>query len=326
MKTFIRQALRLCLALAFVPAASAGDYPDRPVRIVIPYAAGGGTDIVARKLAVEVSNLLGQSLIIENRPGASGIIGVTAVTRAKPDGYTLLMTHSAPIIQNPYVFDKLAYDPHKELIPVVGVSRGQQVFVAHPSMPATNLKDFIAYAKSQGDKVAFGSWGQGTVAHYAGDYLNKLAGLRMIHVPYSGSGQTVQAVIGGQVPVAFLDPATARQQVQAEKLRALAVAGDSRSPALPDTPTFKELGMPEMSPFGGWIGILAPAGTRPDVVAKVGDAVAKVVAREDIGVWMNERGFLPLGTKHQAFAAAIKEESERWAGIFRAIGVEKQAQ
>lgn len=318
----------VCISLAVFAAgpatAQATTFPDRPIHWIVPYSAGGGTDIIARKLASELSAELGQQIVIENKPGASGSIGVMGVVKAKPDGYTMLVTHSAPIIQNPLIFKKLAYDPKVDLVPVAEVSRGQQVLVINAAVPAGNLKEFIAYGKKNEGSMAFASWGAGTVSHYGGEYLNKIAGLKMIHVPYQGTAPALQDLLGNQVPASFLDPATVKPQVEAGKLRALAVAGNNRSPALPDVPTFKELGMPEMIPFGGWIGILAPAGTPTEIVTKMSEATAKVVKREAMSAWMNERGYVPTAASHAELAATIDDESTRWETIFKAVGVEKQ--
>ncbi len=313
-----------CFSATFAGAASADNYPSRPIHFVVPYAAGGGTDIVARKIASELSTVLGQQIVVENRPGASGSIGVMHVVRAKPDGYTMLITHSAPIIQNPLIFKDLAYNPKKDLAPVAELSRGQQVLLVNDTVPVKNLREFTEYAKEKGDTMAFASWGNGTVSHYAGEYLNKIAGLSMIHVPYQGTAPAMQDLLGNQVPASFLDPATVKPQVEAGKLKALAVAGNKRSPALPDTPTFKELGMPEMVPFGGWIGILAPAGTPQEIVDKMSEATVSIVKRAEISAWMNERGYVPTAENAQTLAANIDDESARWKSIFAAVGVEAQ--
>ena len=315
----------LCLPFTFAAtAANTEAYPSQPIHWVVPYAAGGGTDIVARKIASELTEVLKQPIVIENRPGASGSIGVMSVVRAKPDGYTMLITHSAPIIQNPLIFKDLTYDPQVDLVPVSALSRGQQVLLVNDSVPANDLNEFIEYAKENTDTMAFASWGNGTVSHYAGEYLNKIAGLQMIHVPYQGTAPAMQGLLSNQVPASFLDPATVKPQVDAGDLKALAVAGNNRSPALPDTPTFKELGMPEMIPFGGWIGILAPAGTPQEIVDLMSKATTDIVKRDEVSVWMNERGYVPSTEDSATLTATIDDESTRWKNIFEAVGVEPQ--
>lgn len=332
MKTHSKLRLMIA-ALALTPAVlwaqshapiDTKNYPQRPVRFVVPFAAGGGTDIVARKIGNELSASLGQPVIIENRPGGSSAIGINAVVAAPADGYTLLVTHSSPIIQNPLIFKKLSYDPKKDLTPVVEISRGQQVLLVNASLPINDLKEFIAYAKSRGADMSFGSWGAGTVSHFAGDYLGKIIGTQMIHVPYQGTAPAMQALMGNQVGAVFIDPATAKPQVVAGKLRAIAVAGANRSPALPDVPTFKELGMSEMVPFGGWIGILAPAGTPPEIVARISEKTMQVIKREDVFAWLNERGYVPSPAPAAELSTAIQNESTQWKQIFESIGVEKQ--
>ena len=326
MKNFMRKWLKagFYLLMAAIPfAASGADYPTRTVRLIVPFSAGGGTDVLARKVAAEISTIMGGTVIVENKPGATGVIAINDVKAAAPDGYTLFITHSAVITLNPLRYEKPPYSP-KDLLPVVEVSRGQQALIVGTAVPAKDLKGFVEYAKAQGDKMAFASWGLGTASHYAGEYLNKLAGLKMIHVPYAGAAPVSQAVMGNQVAAGFVDPATASAMRKTGKLQVLAVAGENRSPALPDVPTFKELGMPEMAPFGGSISIFAPLGTPPEVCAKITDAVRKTIRRDDIAAWMNEGGFVPAGRSGTELASSIDQEISNWERVLTAIGVQKQ--
>lgn len=326
MKSLYKIIFSTSLSLGALGVSNADqiNYPERTIRFIVPFAAGGGTDILARKIAADISVELNTPVIIENKPGASGVIGVTNVIRAKNDGYTFLFTHSTTLIQHPLTLLTPTYNPKTDLLPVVELSRGQQVMVVNPSLPVSNLNEYVQYAKQLGDKASFASWGQGTVAHYAGDYLNQIAKLKMLHVPYSGTAPVVQSVIGNEVPMGFIDPASARAQVAAGTLKAIAVAGETRSPALPDTPTFKEQGMPEMSPFGGWIGIFAPVNTPNSIIQVVADAAIKVVNEASTQSWMNERGFVPTGISYAEVTQSMAKEIDLWEGIFDSIGVVKQ--
>lgn len=302
--------------------AQAQTYPSKPVHIVVPSAAGGGTDIVTRVLAQQLSVSMGQQFVVENRPGAGQMIGIEAVARAAPDGYTLLMAASTLAI-NPVMFKKVSYDAVKDFAPVTQVAALPNVLVVHPSVPAKTVAEFIALAKSKPDQIAYASAGVGTSPHMGMELFKSMAGVSVRHIPYRGTAPAVNDLVGGQVSAMMANVLTAKPQVDGGQLRALGVSGSKRSAGMPNVPTITEAGVPGYSALQ-WYGLLAPAGTPPDIVAKLQAAVATALELPDVKERLAADGAEGVGSTPAEFAALIKEELEKWAKVAKDAKIEPQ--
>lgn len=274
--------------MAAAPAAAA--YPDRPVQLVSPYSPGGAADNMARMLAKKLEEQLGVPVVVENKPGAGTAIGAQAVANAKPDGYTLLLSASSTFTTNPALLPKLAYDPVKSFDPIGMVGSVSLALVANPSVPARTPAELAQLAKAQPEKYSFGSFGNGTAAHFAGEMFNAAAGTRMQHIPYRGSSQAMTDLIGGQIPVSFDTVVAAMPHMKAGKVRVLAVVGNKRSTQLPDVPTMAESGYPDVD-IVSWIALVAPRGLPPEVHARLDKALAAAMALPDTQERMRSAGF-----------------------------------
>src|SRR5664279_4952459 len=270
------------LAALLLPALSAGSasaaYPDRPIKIVVPFAPGGGTDVVARTLAQQMASDLGANIVIENKPGAGTIIGTQAVATSEPDGYTLLMGTFANAV-NPSLNAKLPYDPHKDFAPVALIARSFNIVVVNPKSPFHSIADLIAAAKAEPEKLSYGTYGIGTSAHLAGELFKTLAGVKLTMVPYKGAAPAITDLVGGQIQVMFTTVASAAALISAGQLRALAVTSAERSPAFPDLPTVAEAGVPGSAAERRY-GVFAPAKTPADVIGRLNKAAATAVQSE----------------------------------------------
>ncbi|MBS0453799.1 MAG: tripartite tricarboxylate transporter substrate binding protein [Proteobacteria bacterium] len=261
----------LGLALGLTAAAAAADaWPSKPITMVLPFPAGGAADVVARSLAEEMSHRLGQPVLIDNRAGASGIVGANLVAKAPADGYTLLFTSTLPIMTNQFMYSRLPYDPRKDFAYISQVATGNLVLAVNPSVPAKSVKEFVAWAAQNKGKVNYGSWSVGSYPHLAGAFMSKSKGLEMNHIAYKGEAPMLQDLIGGTIPMAIGTWGSMRAYIETGKLRALAVTGDRRLDALPDTPTFAQAGLTEAEykPIG-WLVLAAPAATPAPIVARL---------------------------------------------------------
>jgi len=308
-----------CLALALaalVPAMAAADaWPSRPVRMIVPFPAGGATDVVARLLGQKLSEAWGQQVVIENRSGAGGNIGGEAAAHSPADGYTLFMTSGSIVTANPYMYKSLPYDPVNDFVAITNVASGPQVVIVNPDGPFKTLKDLIDYAKANPNKVTFGSAGVGTQTHLAGENFAYSAGVDMTHVPYKGEAYAITDVMGGQISTAVINLSAAINFIKQGKLRALAVTGKERSPQLPDVPAASET-IPGFENTG-WFGLLAPTGTPKEIVDKVYRDSAKILASDEFRARLEKLAMVPVGNSPADFAAAIKEESAHWAKIIK---------
>jgi tripartite-type tricarboxylate transporter receptor subunit TctC len=301
--------------------AAAQAYPNRPVKIVIPFAPGGPTEFILRLVADRLTAMLGQAFVVENRPGgAGGTVGAKSVSIAEPDGYTLLFSSPGPLVTAAAVYKNLDYDPIKGFAPIAMVIYAPQMLVVHPSVPASTLKDFIAYAKSNPGKITFGSSGFGTQPHMLGDMLKLMADINIVHVPYRGAGQSVTDLLAGQVQMIFETTAILLPHVEGGRLRALAVCTEARSPLLPNVPTTAESGYPKiLASF--WSGLLAPAGTPTEIVAKLNGAVNEILKSKEAQAGLARVGAEARIGSPQDFAAFIAAEAPRWADIANATGI-----
>jgi tripartite-type tricarboxylate transporter receptor subunit TctC len=319
----------LLALLALTPLASAqaqGSWPTKPVRIVVPFAPGGTTDILARATAAELSKAFGQPFVVDNRAGAGGNIGTEVVAKAAPDGYTLLMGTVGTHGINKALYDKLAFDPVKDFAPVTLVAGVPNVMVMNAdkarALGITNVQQFIAYAKAHPGKLNMASSGNGTSIHMAGELFKAMTGSYMVHFPYRGSGPALMDMVGGNMDVMFDNLPSAMQQIKAGKLTALAVTSAERSAALPDVPTVEQAGGPALKGFeaSSWFGLLAPAGTPPDIVNAIQREVAKALASPAVKEKLLAQGAVPSGNTPQEFAKLIDSELKKWASVVKTSG------
>lgn len=301
------------------PSAWGQAWPARSVRYVLPVPPGGGTDILTRILAPKLGEALGQQIVIDNRPGGGSTIGSEIVAKAAPDGYTLLMIDTALAV-NPSLYSKLPYDTVRDFAPVSLAATAPVILVVHPSLPAKTLKELIALAKARPGQIAYASGGNGTSTHLAGELLKQVADINMIHVPYKGVGPAIVDLLGGHVQEMFTGISSAKQHVYAGKLRALAHTGETRSPAMPEVPTFIELGWPGISARSYW-GTLAPAGTPREIVEKLSTTMDRVLNMPDIKRRLEELGFTVIGGAPERFTENIRSEIDKWAKVVKTAGI-----
>jgi tripartite-type tricarboxylate transporter receptor subunit TctC len=308
--------------LAATTAATAQNYPQRPVRFVVPYAPGGSTDTLARSMGTKLSELLGQQVVVDNRPGANGDIGMTLVARAPADGYTIVLGYIANLAIGPSLYAKMPYDPLKDFASITQVAGASNIFVTHPSLPAKNFREFIAYTKANPKKVNFASAGVASVGHLTGELLNDMAGIDMQHVPYKGSGQAISDLVGGHIKVMISGMASTLPHVRSGRLIGIVTTGLKRTPATPDIPTIAET----FSGFesSSWFGVLAPAGTPQPVVARLNADIHKSLQDPAVIKRLTGVGFeITYGTPEQ-FTAYIKSEIKKWAKVVKASGAKPE--
>ena len=316
--TFALAAIALCSAFAFTGAAHA-QYPTKPIKIVVPFPAGGTTDILARAVAADLQKAFGQAVVVENKAGAGGNIGSDSVAKSSPDGYTLLMGTVGTHAINVSLYPKMPYDAVKDFAPVSLVAGVPNVLVASPSFPVNSVKDLVDAAKKAPDKITFASSGSGTSIHLSGELFKQLAGVQMTHVPYKGSSAALPDVISGQVNVMFDNAPSVIQHIRGGKLKAIAVTSDKRSPALPGVPTIAESGLPGFE-ASSWFGVLAPAATPKDIVDKLSGAIAKSLQTPEMKERLAGQGAVAVGNTPEQFSAHIKSEIDKWSKVVKASG------
>jgi tripartite-type tricarboxylate transporter receptor subunit TctC len=317
--TRVRVAAFLFLAAVLcagpIMAQDAKDYPAKPIRIIVPYPPGGGTDVVARIISDPLAAALGQPIIIDNRGGAAGNLGTDIAAKSAPDGYTILLTLSSHTI-NPKLYDKLPFDVERDFAPISLVALSPQILVAHPSVPANNIRELIALAKAQPGKLNFASVGTGSPGHIAGELFKLKTGVDIVHIPYKGGGPAVTDTLGGQVQLLFVTLPAAMQHVKAGRLKALAVTSDKRSLAAPDIPTIAESGVPDCV-VNSWYGALAPAKTPPAIVAKLQAAFAKVLSMPEVKDKLFAQGAEGAPSTSADFERRIHDELRQWEYVIR---------
>ena len=309
----------LALLATFAAVAGAQSFPAKPIRIVVPFPAGGTTDILARAAAQKLTESMGQPAVVDNRPGAAGNIGAELVAKAAPDGYTLLMGTVGTHAINASLYAKMPYDHVRDFAPVILVAGVPNVLVIHPSVPANSVQELIAYGKANPAKLNFASSGSGTSIHLAGELFKTMTGVQMTHVPYKGSAPAIADLLGGQVQLMFDNLPSALPHIKAGKLKALAVTSAQRSAALPDVPTVAESGLAGFE-ASSWFGLLAPAGTPKDVVAKLNGEVAKWLATPEAKDKLAALGAIAAGASPDDFTRHIATETTKWQRVVKESG------
>jgi len=318
MITWFRNA---ALALACVASLAHADYPDKQFTFVVPFAAGSATDQLARSLGQEVSRITKQTVIVDNKPGASGFIGAEAVKKAPPDGYTVFITTNTTHAANEHLFKKIPYDPVKDYVPVTGLGKGGQIMIVNLNTPAKNVQEFIALAKSQPGKISFGSGSSSS--RVAGEMFQQLAGVELLHVPYKSNPLAINDLLGGQINMMITDTATGLPQVKGGKVRALAVSTSKRSPLTPDLPTIDEAGVKGYD-MGFWFAAYVPANTPPAVVNKLHDVLVEATKGAAMQNFYTTTGTDPFTTTPAELGKFQVAESEKWKTIIKKAGIEPE--
>ena len=324
MKRFV-QSLVLASSAALLSTVPTGTalaqaYPTKPIRIIVPYAPGGATDIMGRVVAQRLGEILGQQVLVDNRPGANTGIGTEAVAKSAPDGYTLLFTNDATFVLNPALFATLSYNMTRDFAPVATVAYLNLALVVASNLPVNNFAELVAYTKAKSGSISYGSYGVGSQAHLMGEIYKKHTGSDMVHVPYKGSAPAVADVIGGQVVFTFPAIPTVQGFIKAGRVKVLAISGDKRSPLLPEVPTFAEVGAKDLD-IGAWYGFFAPTGTPRDVVARLNVAVSTMLSNQEfVDKQLAPQGMLPMNNSPGEMTALMKSESERMTRIIKLSG------
>ena len=317
------KALLFCVCLAWAAPlyAQAPGFPSKPVRIIVAFPPGGGTDIVARVMAPKLAELWGgQQAIVENRAGASGVIGTEAAARAAPDGHTWLLGTMGNLTVNQYLYAKMPVDPQRDLTALTQVVAVHFVMVAHPSLPAKNVKEFIALARSRPGQINYASSGPGGAPHLGGELLKSMAGIDLVHIPYKGSGPSFTDLLGGQVSLTFDSLLQSLPYIKAGRLNALAVLGEKRSSLLPQTPTVAESGVPGYA-LTNWFGLVVPSGTPRELVARIYSDVSKVLSQPEVRDRIQGMGADVIGSPPDAFAGFMRAETAKWAKVVKQANI-----
>jgi tripartite-type tricarboxylate transporter receptor subunit TctC len=325
MRKFAIAVLSLLPALAAAQAPSAGSghaWPSKPIKVIVPFPAGGGTDFIGRLAAKQLGDRLGQTVYVENRGGANGGIGVQAVAQAEPDGYTLGAISDTPVTVNPSLYPTLAYVPLRDLAPVAMINRFPSMLVAHPSVPVKNVAELIALAKAKPGTLNYSSGGVGNFSHLGLELLGMKAGVKLVHVPYRGVGPATAAVVAGDVQLMYNNVATALEYVRAGKLTPLAVGEPQRLPALPDIPAIAET-VPGFEQ-SAWVGVFAPAKTSREIVARVSREVAALLKDPEVTKIFAEQQIVAAYRDPDEFARTIRRETDNWAGVIKTLGIKAE--
>jgi tripartite-type tricarboxylate transporter receptor subunit TctC len=307
------------LAFATPAAAQPASYPSKPVRFIVPWPAGGGTDVFARAIGQKLHDALGQPFIVDNRSGASGNIGASAVAKSPPDGYTI-MIGTITLATNPGLYSSLDFDATKDLATVTLIADIPHVLVVNPAVPAHSVAELIALAKSKPGKLSYASAGVGSPFHIAAELFKSTAGVDILHVPYKGGAPAITDVIGGHADITFANLVAVYSQIQNGQVRALAVTTGKRSPALPDVPTLAEAGLMDYA-FASWFGILAPAGTPPAIIKKLNSEIVRVLRSPEISERLSKEGADLIASSSEEFSSYLKNETAKWSGLLQAAGI-----
>ena len=302
----------IVVGICFVPPAVAQSYPNKPIRLISPYAPGGGSDTLARTIGPKLTESWGQPVIIENRPGAAGSLGAEAAAKATADGYTVLVTPSAVLAINPHIYPKLRYDPIRDFAPITIATNSPYMLVVHPSIPAKTVKELIAHARAKPGELNYSSSGNGSSTHLAGVLFGQLAGVQLLHVPYKGAAPAIVDLLGGQIHMRFSSVVPVLPHVRSGKLRSLGISSAKRYAPLPDMPTISEGGLPGFV-VDSWYGILAPAGTPRTIVTRLNTEIVRHLRSDEMKARMAADGAEVIASTPEELAKALREELARWA-------------
>jgi tripartite-type tricarboxylate transporter receptor subunit TctC len=314
----------LCLVLALLGLATtsvqAQNYPNKPIRLIVPFPPGGGNDVIARLIAQKLSDRFGQQVVVDNKAGANGIVGLQALMQSPADGYTLAVAAAGPMAVNPSLYDKLPYDPTKDFSPITNLVNYPLLLVVHPSVPVKTTLDLVNLAKAKPQQLFFASPGSGNSGHLAGELFNTMAHVQTVHVPYKGQGPALSDLLTGQVQMLYSSIPSVLPQVRSGQLNALAVGSAKRLPSLPDIPTIAESGVPGYEAYS-WVGIVAPAKTPKAIVTRLNQEIVDILKQKDVAEKLNQQGALPVGDTPEQFAAYIKTEIDKWGAVVRAANI-----
>lgn len=321
MQRTIIKTLKLALVVAGFAAANAfaQAYPNKPIRLIVPFPPGGGNDVIARIVGQKLGERLGQSVIIDNRGGSNGIIGLQALAQAAPDGYTIGVGAAGPMAVNPSLYEKLSYDPVKDFAPITNMVIFPLMLVTHPSLPAKNVRELIALAKAKPREIFYASPGSGNSGHLAGELFNSLAQVQTTHVPYKGQGPAVTDLLGGQVQMLYSSIPSILPYVQQGRLNGLAVGSAKRLATLPNIPTIAET-VPGYEAYS-WVGMIAPANTPRDIVTRLNREIVDILKQKDVEEKLNQQGALPVGDSPEQFSSYISAEIRKWGAIVKSANI-----
>jgi len=306
---------------AWAQSSAPQDYPNRPIRMIVPQAAGSGVDLMTRTVGQKLLESFGKPVIVDNRPGANGIIGLEAAVKAKPDGYTMALGVTSSLTMNPFIYKSLPYDTFRDFAPVVQLSVNTFGLLVNPSLPVRSVKDVVALAKSHRGQVPYGSFGLGNMTHLAAELFSHQTGVKMLHVPFKGGTPSMVALLSGEVAVMLAPMQAFSPSVRAGKLKLLATFGAKRWAAFPAVPSVTELGYPGLVMFG-WSGIIAPMGTSPAIINKLQQEVARILQVPETRDYLTKQGAEPVASTPEQFAAFIKSEADKWSKVIKAAGLE----
>ena len=317
-RRLVTAAAAAVVGLAAIGAAQAQDFPSKPIRLIAPFAAGASTDVLARTVAQSMARELGQPVVVENKPGAGGALAAETVAKAPADGYTFLLTSAGIVTMNQHIYARLPYDPIKDFAPLTIAVRMPIVTVVHPSLPIRNVQELLAYARANPGKLTYGSAGSGTSQHLAGELFKSMAKVSLLHIPYRGGGPAMNDLLGGQINMMFVQVPSGLPQVKAGKVRAIAVGGDKRDPALPDVPTVAESGVKGYN-SDTWYGFVLPAGVPAPIAQKLHASIVKALKENDPK--LTAQGFNIDGGSPKEMADTITAESKKWASVIKTAGI-----
>jgi tripartite-type tricarboxylate transporter receptor subunit TctC len=315
-RPFLRGLLPTLLALLATTSMAQSAFPNKPVKLIVPFPPGGGNDVIARVIGQKLSDRWGQPVVIDNRAGANGIVGLQALMQAPADGYTLAVGAAGPLAVNPSLYARLPYDPVKDFAAVTNLVNYPLLLVVHPSVPARTTRDVVALAKAKPGQLSYASPGSGNSGHLAGELFNTMAGVNTLHVPYKGQGPALTDLLSGQVQMLYSSIPSVINQVKSGQLKAIAVGSAKRLPSLPEVPTIAESGVPGYEAYS-WVGLVAPANTPSDIVHKIYRDVSDILKQPDVADKLNQQGALPVGDTPEDFAQYIKVEVAKWGQVVR---------
>jgi tripartite-type tricarboxylate transporter receptor subunit TctC len=321
MKRFLFKALiTLGLVGAMLASVHAQGYPNKPIRLIVPFPPGGGNDVIGRIIAQKLTERFGQQVVVDNRAGANGIVGLQALMQAPPDGYTIGVAAAGPMAVNPSLYDKLPYDSLKDFSYVTNMVIFPLILITHPSVPVKTTQELINLAKAKPKQIFFGTPGSGNSAHLAGELLNSMANIQTVHVPYKGQGPAMADLVTGQVQMMFASIPSVLPQVKSGQVNAIAMGSAKRVPSLPDIPTLSESGVPGFEAYS-WVGILTPAKTPKDIITKLNKEIVDILKQKDVADSLNQQGAIPVGDSPEQFAAYVKAEINKWGAVVKSANI-----